>query len=216
VGRQGADTCRGRRWAGRAPVVLLVVLATVVNGVVSRGAASAMVCGSTLSGPLTITAAAGPVEVGGPAGSSCAPDQVRGHLAVLGARGPVHIGRTAVSGPILLMGDTGGLTVTGASTTGLDAVANSGRLAFQADSVYGTLTTSWGTGSLELSSDTVTGGANVSFNSASPGAVRPGNTVSANTVGGGLDCELNTPAPLDYGVANHVSGRATGQCAKLG
>lgn len=40
--------------------------------------------------------------------------------------------------------------------------------------------------------------------------------MSANTVAGGLDCEANTPAPADDGAVNHVTGRATGQCAKLG
>ena len=66
------------------------------------------------------------------------------------------------------------------------------------------------TGTLVVSSNSVSGPAVIEDNS---GPVAP--TVSANTVGGPLECSGNTPAPGDAGSANKASGGAQGQCATL-
>jgi hypothetical protein len=39
--------------------------------------------------------------------------------------------------------------------------------------------------------------------------------VAGNTVGGALSCTGNTPAPVDNGLANDVTGAKRGQCATL-
>jgi len=40
-------------------------------------------------------------------------------------------------------------------------------------------------------------------------------TVSGNTINGSLYCTGNTPAPVDGGAVNIVTGSATGQCTAL-
>jgi hypothetical protein len=62
-------------------------------GVSLNGPASLTVCGTTVTGPLSVSGASGPVLIGGGTGSPCGPDNI--------------------GGPVTLTSNTGGVTVAG-------------------------------------------------------------------------------------------------------
>ena len=80
----------------------LAFVAKVNGPITTKGIASALVCGPTIQGSVTITNGTGPLALGGPAASSCAADKISGPLTISGQQGPVSLAETTVSGPVAL------------------------------------------------------------------------------------------------------------------
>ncbi len=60
------------------------------------------VCGSTVSGPASVTGAAGPVLLGGASGTPCRADTVTGVVNLIGNVGDVTLGGATINGPAQL------------------------------------------------------------------------------------------------------------------
>jgi len=132
-----------------------------------------------------------------------------------------HSGSLRVSGVTCLDGATvsGPVTVQrGGSLLALDSVISGPVTATDATAVHlyhstvqGPVRITQATGSV-AAVDTTVSGPLVLRNSAT-GDVEP--IVADSTVNGPLTCTGNTPAPINLGAANTVTGPATGQCAAL-
>jgi hypothetical protein len=132
-----------------------------------------------------------------------------------------HSGSLRVSGVTCLDGATvsGPVTVQrGGSLLALDSMISGPVTATDATAVHlyhstvqGPVRITQATGSV-AAVDTTVSGPLVLRNSAT-GDVEP--IVADSTVNGPLTCTGNTPAPINLGAANTVTGPATGQCAAL-
>jgi hypothetical protein len=134
-------------------------------------------------------------------GRHAGPLVVSGVTCLTGAtvQGPV----TVPSGSTLLSLDStirGPLTATGAAAVHL---YNS--------TVIGPATITGATGSVALVDSTVRGSATLTGNAT--GDIEP--IIAGTTITGPLACTGNTPAPIDLGTTNNLSGPASGQCAAL-
>jgi hypothetical protein len=185
--------------------------ATVDGPVNIQGSGTVTICGSTLSGPVSISGAGGALTFGD-AGLGCAADQLSGPLTVSNSTGPLTIAGTHFSGPVAVTGTTGTISMSDATVDGpLQLATNSGGITLTGSTIKGPLTVSQNTnGAVVISGNTVAGPVSVNANA---GSVAP--VVAANTVSGSLGCTANTPPPVDGGVSNIVSGKATAQCAGL-
>jgi hypothetical protein len=65
------------------------------------------VCGSTVSGPASVTGAAGPVLLGGASGTPCPADTVTGVVNLIGNVGDVTLGGATINGPAHIAGNGG-------------------------------------------------------------------------------------------------------------
>jgi hypothetical protein len=182
--------------------------ATVNGPIVANHPAGLLICGSQTAA-ITVVGSSGPVNMGGTDGSSCGADRVKGALSITDAVGPVTIAGTTATGAITLSGNTGGVSLVDSAAHNVSVVSDAG-VTLTADTVTGNLELLFATGTATLDGSRVAGTVKVLSNDASGGL-----SVEGDTIGRNLACSLNTPAPVDPGPANTVSGKATGQCAKL-
>lgn len=171
---------------------LAVIGGTLDGQVRGNGLVSALICSTTIGGPLVLTGAAGTVTIGGPAGAACGPDKLEAPVGITGASAPVSIESSTLAGPLTISGGSGPVTITG-------------------NSIGRSLRVTSNSGTVNVSTNTVGGPVTVSSNT-SPAAA----TVSANTITGTLSCSGNSVPPTDGGVLNTSSGPSRGQCAELG
>jgi hypothetical protein len=80
------------------------------------------VCGSTVSGPASVTGAAGPVLLGGASGTPCPADTVTGVVNLIGNVGDVTLGGATINGPAHIAGNGGRVTVSGDAIGGRQAL----------------------------------------------------------------------------------------------
>jgi hypothetical protein len=91
------------------------------------------------------------------------------------------------------------------------SAASAGAVHIYDTEVRGPLSVTGATGSVAVVGATVRGPVALSANT-TPG-VEP--IVAGNTIRGPLACSGNSPAPINLGEANDVSGPATGECGPL-
>jgi hypothetical protein len=120
------------------------IQASMLVGSLSAGRpARVAVCGSTIRGPASVIGAAGPVLLGGPAGTLCGADAVTGQVTLTGDTGGVTLGGAAVSGPAHVAGNGGRVTVSGNSISGPASITgNTGGTLVAGNSVNGALSCS--------------------------------------------------------------------------
>jgi PKD repeat protein len=181
---------------------------------------AAMVCAASISGPLSISGAAGPVVVG--AVSGCTGSTISGAITLSGGSAGIELDGNTVSGGVTVTNPTSALlcanTVSGAlsvkGATGLVTVGDPPGCS--GNHVSGAVTLSQDAGGVQLGGNTITGSVSVTSNgtTSSPGPSAP--AVDANKITGALSCSGNTPAPVDGGLANTVTGARSGQCGAAG
>jgi hexosaminidase len=92
--------------------------------VTASGAGNVLLCGTTVSGPVGVTAATR-VWLGN-RNAECAPTTVRGPVQVSGSAGQVTIDKATVAGPLVLKNNTGSTIVSGNHISGpLSCTGNS-------------------------------------------------------------------------------------------
>jgi hypothetical protein len=90
-------------------------------------------------------------------------------------------------------------------------------LACSPNTLNGPLTLSANSGGLEVGANHVTGPVSVTNNTApGPDTENQAPELEHNTITGPLACSGNTPAPVDDGQANTVTGPRGGQCSLSG
>ena len=172
-----------------------LVNATQDGQVTVSAGATLSVTGSTINGTVTAT---------DPAGITYCGSTEDGTLKVTGATGPVVLGGTLPGGGACAADTIPSLvTITGSGASAPVTVTGLKQ--------NGTLTLEDNAGGVTLDGAQVSGLAYVENNAAAAAAI----TVAGNTVNGSLYCTGNSPAPVDGGTVNTVSGSATGQCAGL-
>lgn len=96
----------------------LSVTSSTVNGTVTAtDPTSVTYCASTENGTLKVTGATGAVTLGD--GGSCAADTIPSLITVTGAAGPVDVSGLRENGTLTLSGNTGGVTLNGINLSGL-------------------------------------------------------------------------------------------------
>lgn len=85
---------------------VLVRDSRISGSVVSDDAAALTVCGSTISGRLTVTGTSGPVLIGPADGHDCGPNTVTGPLTLDGNTSTVWVSGNRVTGPVTVTGNT--------------------------------------------------------------------------------------------------------------
>ena len=132
-------------------------------------------------------------------------DSVSGALSVKSGVTCITAG-ASVAG-IVSVKNGASLYVTGGTLRGAVTATDAGTVSLLHTTVTGAVSVS-GSGPVSVEDSTVSNGLSLLRNDTST-------LVSGNTVGGSLTCTGNTPAPVDNGLANKVSGASRGQCAKL-
>jgi IPT/TIG domain len=197
---------------------LAPVCTTTVTGTSSKQltVASGLTClvNATQNGQVTVEAGAaltvtnstvnGTVTATDPGAITYCGATEHGALSVTGpTSGPIILGGP-LPGGAACAADTipSAVTVTGATTpVTVSGLQQNGTLTLENDSA-----------GITLGGSHVSGRANVDSNTAPLTAQI---TVSGNTVTGSLYCTGNSPAPVDAGTVNTVSGTASGQCAAI-
>jgi hypothetical protein len=152
--------------------------------------------------------------------------QVNGSVIVSGSGALASDGAT-INGALVASGGTGlricGTTISGAlvasSVNGVIIIGETDDVpACTGNTVSGAASLQNNTGFLELDSNQIAGGAAV-VNNASTILVPPENAaateIETNHITGALNCTANTPAPINGGHPNIVTGARLGQCAAL-
>jgi Subtilase family/Peptidase inhibitor I9 len=85
----------------------------LTGSVTATGADLVTVCGSSLTGQVKITADSGPVTLGGPSGSSCAPDTISKSASVSSNVGGVRIDGGTITASLAVIGNSGGISIEG-------------------------------------------------------------------------------------------------------
>ncbi|HET9611175.1 MAG TPA: hypothetical protein VFP06_16310 [Acidimicrobiales bacterium] len=132
------------------------------------------------------------------------------HDGALEVTGTTCLDGATVSGPVTVR-PGGSLLALGSSISGPVTATSASAVHLFESTVTGPLTISGTTGSVAVVDSSIDGPATLRNNAT--GDVAP--IVAASTVSGPLSCTGNTPAPIDLGAPNSVSGPATGQCAAL-
>jgi hypothetical protein len=114
---EGGGTINGPVNVGQGGA-LAVIGGTITGPVHISGASSILICGSTIRGPVSITGTAGPVAFGGPAGSSCGPDQLVGPVTIEGGGGPVSVQGSKVTGPVTIASVNGAVVLSSNTISG--------------------------------------------------------------------------------------------------
>jgi hypothetical protein len=100
-------------------------------------------CGSMVSGPASVTGAAGPVVLGGASGAACTADTITGLVTLARDSGGVTLGGATISGPAHVAGNHGRVTVSGNIIGGPARVAdNTGGTLVSGNTVDGSLSCS--------------------------------------------------------------------------
>jgi hypothetical protein len=100
--------------------------ATITGPVRADAPGAISICGTTVSGPFTVSGATAPVLIGEPATGDCAGNQFGGPVTITGDRAGTDFSGNTVSGPARLTDDVGGFvfgdlaanTISGPVTTG--------------------------------------------------------------------------------------------------
>jgi hypothetical protein len=170
------------------------------------------------SGRLCLTAATqdGPIRVSKGAALVVASSTIRGPLTLARARSAA-LCESVLNGSLRAHKVTGPVTLGGSAFCGSDTghgriviARSAGRVEVAGLRQHGPVRLSGNTGGVRLTSASIAGPARVAGNTSGKPVV-----ISANTIKGRLSCAANTPAPTDLGQPNHVSGKASGQCARL-
>jgi hypothetical protein len=132
-----------------------------------------------------------------------------------------HDGSLVVTGPTCLDGATvsgwvtvrpgGSLLALGSSITGPVSATNASAVHIYETTVAGPVRISGTSGSVAIVDAGIVGP--VALRNNATGTVEP--IVARSTVDGPLACSGNTPAPINLGAPNDVTGPASGQCAAL-
>jgi hypothetical protein len=124
-------------------------------------------------------------------------------------------GATAVT----LCGTTVGSGATVSGTTGFVLLGSSGDDAnapCAGDTIKGGLTLSGNLNQVEVGGASVTGALSLTnSNGTGPDAGHSTSELEGNTISAGLSCSGNSPAPINDGQPNHVTGVESGQCSGL-
>ncbi|MBD3942105.1 hypothetical protein IF188_10390 [Microbacterium sp. NEAU-LLC] len=128
---------------------------------------------------------------------------VRGSLTL--TEGLTCITGVTVSGPVTVTGGAS-VTITDSVVKGIVLAQGADAVTVTGSEVRGALSVQGATGAVLVEGSTIAG---IGSFTGSTGGV----TVSGNTVSGALTCSGNDPAPTNGGVANTITGAATGQCA---
>ena len=118
-------------------------------------------------------------------------------------------GATLLGGAVVRQG--GSLLSLDSSITGAVVATRSSAVHLYDTTVRGVVSIDRSTGSVAVVDSTVRGA--LTLTNSATGDVEP--IVANSSVHGALVCKGNTPAPINLGAANDVSGVATGQCAAL-
>lgn len=159
------------------------------NGPLSAGSGGLCLDDATVSGPVTVSGGGRLIAQG---------STIHGPVSTSGAS-VVSLCGTQVDGPVGISGSTGDVTV-GDTTRACDP-----------DTLTGPLSITGTSGQVIVDRTQVTGPVTLTGTTSALAPVLAGITVS-----GVLSCSQNTVAPTDSGVADTVSGPASGQCAALG
>ena len=111
-----------------------------LTGPITATSASAVrICGTTSTGPLTISGSTGPVLIGGPtANGPCAATMITGPATLTGNTAGVQIVGASVIGPLRVTNNNGGTTVTGNTVIGpLTVTGNTGTVTHTPNTVLG-------------------------------------------------------------------------------
>jgi hexosaminidase len=114
----------------KAGAAVSIQASMLVGPLYARGPARLALCGSKVSGPASVTGAAGPVMLGG--ATSCSADTITGLVTLTRDSGGVTLEGATISGPAHVAGNRGRVTVSG-NTIGGPAIV--------ADNTGGTLVT---------------------------------------------------------------------------
>jgi len=132
------------------------------------------------------------------------------HAGSLEVTGTTCLDGATVEGPVTVH-EGGSLLALGSSISGPVTARSAGAVHLFESTVTGPVTVTGTTGSVAVVDSTIIGPATLRNNAT--GDVEP--IVAASTVDGPLSCTGNSPAPIDLGAPNSVTGPATGQCAAL-
>lgn len=132
------------------------------------------------------------------------------HSGPLVVTGPTCLDGATVSGPVVVR-PGGSLLALGSSISGPVSAADASAVHLYETTVRGPVNVTRASDSVAIVDSTVHGPAALTNNAT--GDVEP--IVANSTVRGPLACSGNTPAPINLGAANNVSGPATGQCSAL-
>jgi 5'-nucleotidase len=151
--------------------------------------------------------------------------RVNGAVSVRGG-GDVVVEGSTVNGGLRSTEGATGVRICASRINGATTIQNGeGKLLIGADVedgstecpgniLHGTVTIGANRGVIELEDDWITGGLTlignegVAFEGSSAGA-----EVESSRIAGPLVCQANSPAPVNDGLANHVTGPELGQCA---
>jgi hypothetical protein len=132
------------------------------------------------------------------------------HNGPLVVSGVTCLDGATVSGPVVVRGG-GSLLALDSSVSGPVSAADASAVHLFHSVVRGPVSITRATGSVAVVDTTVSGPVVLTGNAT--GDVEP--IVADSTVNGPLACTGNSPAPINLGAPNSVSGPATGQCAAL-
>jgi PKD repeat protein len=181
---------------------------------------AAMLCAATISGPLSIQGATGPVVMG--ALSGCSGSTISGAVTLsqdaegLQVDGATVSGAVAVTSPaaVQVCGDTISGAVSVKEATGLVTVGDPPSCA--GNHISGAVTLSADTGGALFDGNTVGGAVSVSSNGSTSQPAASAPLIETNHIAGSLSCSGNDPAPSDGGAPNTVTGARSGQCGAGG
>ncbi|MFU8854841.1 S8 family serine peptidase [Micromonospora sp. SL1-18] len=115
-----------------------------------------------------------------------------------------------VTGPVDVRAGAG-LVATDAAVSGKVSAVDAAVVALRDSRIAGPITIT-GAAGLELIGNQVSGNIRLDDNTADDGFAL---VVAGNRIVGHVSCTGNTPPPVNQGMSNDMSGRATGQCADL-
>jgi hypothetical protein len=174
----------------------LKVTGSVISGAVTTTRArSVRICGSTIIGPLRVSATTGPVTVGA-AGKSCRGDIGHSRLVISGSARRVQVTGLRQQGPVTLSGNAAGVTLSGASVGGTVTVRGNR-----------------GHARVVISANAVSGALACAANKPTPGDQHRPNTVSGTATG---QCRTLVPVPPRRQALPPLSQDASGTLPNLG
>ncbi len=139
---------------------------TIGGSLHSSGALAITLCGTTVTGPVSVATTSGPVTIGGP---GCAGDTIGTapvKLSISGNADGVRLTGSRVTGPTTVTANEGGTTISGNVLSGGTVVTdNRDGCAFTNNKVSGPLVISGNTGAFKFSGNTVHGAVRSSANS---------------------------------------------------
>jgi hypothetical protein len=160
VGPGTALILSGAQVSGRVTVdpggILIVKDGSISGSLTSSGAALIELCGSRVSGRVSITNTTGAVILGDGT-AACAPNTLSGAVTITGGQGGVEFDANTLSGPLTITGNSGALAPPGTGAVDAEGntisgavmiTGNSGGVVFDTNTVSGSLTITDNTGTL--------------------------------------------------------------------